>query len=573
MGCKLSLILLFALVTTYPQNSRSDNISINFQIGINLFQSYQLDEALQVFTRIAGEDFNQRTTAALLFEGKINLLKSSEQEALSAFNKLFLDYPLSIYIDEAHMSLTQYYLDKSMYGKSLNELCMLISNTRSPQYDSLARSLGEKITLLHMDNNGLDTLLNTLTLPKDHTWLLWLKGKLNLLNNNRSTARECFSEIVGYYPGSLEKPAAAALLANLNQPDENYGSLIGVMLPDQKDSASSEPSVEILEGVKFAVSEFNNGSDKKIGLLIKNTERKSEKIKLIKEEFDKIHSIKAIIGPVYSDEVKAALEIFKNSNIPVISPTATENDLTSSYSNFYQANPSFNLRGRIMAEYIYFVENKKKMAVLSAEEENSMSIASAFKTEFIKLGGKIILDVTYSPASYDLNAQISKIKSHIKDIEGLYVPLTNKTEAPVILSQLEQHQINLNLYGNQDWLSAKGFESSSTLSNQLILTSDYFLDYDDINFQVFNKAFRQKTGHDATRNVLYGYDAAKFVLASFKVSEPDRITLSTQMESGVVYKGYHNNISFGRERVNKFLNIIRYKDGKFQLVERFSIGE
>lgn len=575
MGYKILFIFLVAIVAIIPQNV-SDNITTEFQIGINLFQSYQYDEALKVFTRIADEDFNQRTTAALLFEGKIDLLQSNEPEALAVFNKLFLKYPLSEYIDEAYMSLADYYLDHSMYRKSLSQLCLLILNTKSPQYDSLARSIGEKITLLHLDNNDLDILLSTLTHPKDHTYLLWLKGKLNLLKNNPRISKEYFTEIVLNFPGSIEKSNAARLLIALNLPDENNGNLLGVILPVyQKDTNYSrvEPSVEILEGIKFAVSEYNNENNSKIGLLIRDSERKTEKIKAIKEEFDKYSSIKAIIGPVYSDEVKAALEIFKNSNIPILSPTATENDLASSYPNFFQANPSFILRGKIMAQYIYFVENKKKMAILSPEEGYSSLVANAFKNEFARLGGKIIIEVTYSNNSYDLSSQVSKIQARTKDIEGLYVPLTDKADASIILSQLEQQGINLTLYGNQDWLSAKGFESSSTLSNQLIFTSDYFIDYDDLNYQAFNKIFYQKTHLDVTRNVLYGYDVAKFILASFHDDEPDRTALKTLMESGIVYKGYHNNISFDSERVNKFLNIIRYRDGKFQLVDKFRIGE
>jgi branched-chain amino acid transport system substrate-binding protein len=370
--------------------------------------------------------------------------------------------------------------------------------------------------------------------------------------------------------------AVVAIIPQKKLPVENNGSLLGVILPIYQNDTNYnrvEPSVEILEGIKFAVSEYNNENNNKIGLLIRDSERKTEKIKTIKEEFDKINSLKAIIGPVYSDEVKAALEIFKNSDIPIISPTATENDLTSSYPNFFQANPSFILRGKIMAQYIYFVENKKKMAILSPEEGYSSSVANVFKNEFIKLGGKIIIEVTYSSNSYDLSSQISKIQARVKDIQGLYVPLTDKSDASIILSQLEQQGINLTLYGNQDWLSAKGFESSSTLSNQLIFTSDYFIDYDDLKYQVFNKAFYQKTHMDVTRNVLYGYDAAKFVLASFYGDDPDRPALKTAMESDRVYTGYHNNICFDSERVNKFLNIIRYRDGKFQLVDKFRIGE
>ena len=575
MGYKILFIFLVAVVAVLPQNA-GDNITTEFQIGLNLFQSYQYDEALKVFARLADKDYNRRTTAALLFEGKINLLQSNDSMALAAFNRLFLKYPSSKYIDDAYMSLAGYYQENNAYPKSLKQLCLLISNTGSPYYDSLARSIGEKITLLHLDNNNLDSLLIALTHPKEHTYLLWLKGKLNLLKNNHLKAKECLSEIMLRYPASVEYNDASRLLNTLNLPDENHGNLLGVILPVyRKDTNYTriEPSIEILEGIKFAVSEYNNENNSKIGLLIRDSERNSEKLKAIKEEFDKFNNIKAIIGPVYSDEVKTTLEIFKGSHIPVISPTATENDLASSYPDFFQANPSFILRGKIMAQYIYFVENKKKMAVLSPGDGYSSSVANAFKNEFIRLGGKIIIEVAYSGNSYDLSSQISKIQARLKDIQGLYVPLTDKSDASIVLSQLEQQGINLPLYGNQDWLSAKGFESSSTLSNQLIFTSDYFIDYDDPAYQAFNKNFYRKTRMDVTRNVLYGYDVAQFVLGSFHGTDPDRAILKTEMESGIVYKGYHNNISFDSERVNKFLNIIRYRDGKFQLVDKFRIGE
>jgi branched-chain amino acid transport system substrate-binding protein len=575
MGCKILFLFLIAIVTIIPQKTK-DNITTEFQIGINLLQSYQYDMALKVFTRISNEEFNRRTTASLLFEGKIDLLLSKEQEACAVFDKLIMEYPSSKYIDEAYMSLAGYYLDNAMYVNSFSQLCLLIQNTKSPQYDSLARSIGENICLLHLDNNNLDSLLNIFTIPGNHTYLLLLSGKLNLLNNNPWKAKDCFKEIVLNYPGSMEKSEAASLLNGLNLPDENNGNLLGVILPIFKNGTKSlqkEPPLEILEGIKFAVSEYNYDNYSKIGLLIRDSERKPEKITRIKEEFVLINSIKAIIGPVYSDEVKSTLEIFRNSNIPIISPTATENDLTSSYSNFFQANPSFIMRSKILAQYIYLVGNKKKIGILSTEEGYSSSVVNVFKDEFTRLGGKIIIEVTYSSKSYDLSSQVSKIQTKIKNLEGLYVPLTDKSEASIILSQLEQQGINLNLYGNQDWLIAKGFESSSNLSNRLIFTSDYFIDYDNPDYQAFNKTFYQKTHMDVTRNVLYGYDAAKFVLTSFYGDDPDRSTLKTAMESGRVYNGYHNNISFDSERINKFLNIIRYTDGEFQLVDKFKIGE
>ena len=112
MVYKFLIILFIAVVSILPQNN-SDNAATEFQIGINLFQSHQNDDALKVFTQIAEQDFNPRTTASLLFEGKINLLQSKEDDAIVAFSRLINDYPSSKYIDEAYMSLADYYLEKS----------------------------------------------------------------------------------------------------------------------------------------------------------------------------------------------------------------------------------------------------------------------------------------------------------------------------------------------------------------------------------------------------------------------------------------------------------------------------
>jgi hypothetical protein len=45
------------------------------------------------------------------------------------------------------------------------------------------------------------------------------------------------------------------------------------------------------------------------------------------------------------------------------------------------------------------------------------------------------------------------------------------------------------------------------------------------------------------------------------------------MISGMVSSGLRNNISFDERRVNKFLNIVRYTDGVFELVDKFRLSQ
>ena len=53
---------------------------------------------------------------------------------------------------------------------------------------------------------------------------------------------------------------------------------------------------------------------------------------------------------------------------------------------------------------------------------------------------------------------------------------------------------------------------------------------------------------------------------------PRRSGIKDKMISGIMSKGFHNNISFDENRVNRFLNIVRYRDGVFELIEKFRSG-
>jgi hypothetical protein len=142
----------------------------------------------------------------------------------------------------------------------------------------------------------------------------------------------------------------------------------------------------------------------------------------------------------------------------------------------------------------------------------------------------------------------------------------------MILAGFVKYDFNVPIYGNQDWLTAKGFETSLKLSNNLTFTTDYFFDYQGDDYYNFNSDFNSTTGKDINRNILYGYDAAKYLLTVIRNIEPTRNNIKFKMMSGIISTGYHNNISIGENRINKFLNIVRYKDGVFELIDKFRLN-
>jgi branched-chain amino acid transport system substrate-binding protein len=569
-------LLLFIIVfsvsfISFPQKDNTD-----FEKGVKYYEERKYYEALALFESVIKKyPENSRTTAAFIFKGKTLLALNKTNEAKTEVIDFLNKYPSSNYIEEARFLLAKIYLDEKNYLKSINQLLSIIQESDSLIYVNEAVSSAEDLGLQYLTDAELKSLYKSYKNEKIKSFLLLLTAKVQTDKNEFENAIATLNDLVKLYSNSNFKNEAEELKAHIAQGElvgENIETNICGMLPlsGLTSNESLTASKEILEGIKFALDEFNKERDDKIGLIIKDTENERNKIINIKNEIVNDPSVKLVIGPVFSSEVEVALQEFKATNIPIISPTATDNDLTLINENFFQANPNFVIRAKGMAQHIFYVENKRNMAVLNSIDGYSPLLASEFIKEFERLGGRIIKKYTYK--SENLSSGIRIDSADLITTDGLYIPLSDKSDAPLILSQLVQNNVNLSLYGNQDWFLAKGFETSPELSNKMIFESDYFIEYNNSDYQDFSKTFFARTKIDANRNVLYGYDTAKYILTVLRNISRDRKNIKDKMESGITVNGFHNNISFNGERVNVFINIIRYNEGYFELVDKFKVS-
>jgi len=572
MKIKLTLLLfIFLYVNSFPQND-----SLSFQNGVTLYELKNYRKALKNFeNEINASPRSPHITAAILFKAKTLYALGDFSKAKTEVIDFLNNYPSSRYVDEARFLLSKIYLDEKDYNKAFHQLLVIIDSSDSVLYVTEAISSAEKLALNYLTVNDLRSHSSSFKNDYINQFLLFLTAQVQVNEQQFDAAISTLNELINKYPKSDFKDGAINLMDMITKGDTSSfnETNICVLLPLSGISNSDmlTASKEILEGIKFAIDEFNKEREDKIGLIIKDTENNEEKIKSLKSEIVNDPSIKVILGPVFSSEVEIALEEFKSTGIPVISPTATDNDLTLLNSDFFQANPNFIIRARAIAQYIYYVENKRRMAVLNSIDGYSPLLAAEFVKEFERLGGKIIAKYTYK--SENLYSDVKIDSTELVNAEGLYIPLSDRADAPLIFSQLVKNRVNLPLYGNQDWFQAKGFETSPELSNKMIFTSDYFIEYNNSNYQEFNKKFLSKTRIDANRNVLYGYDSAKYILTVLRNINRDRRNIKLKMESGISVTGFHNNISFNDEHVNLFMNIVRYNEGYFELIDKFKVGK
>ncbi len=568
-----ALLLLFFCCSVKAQTGNEKEIDRQFKLALNFYETKNYKDALELFNRlIKNYPLNSKTTAAFLFKGKTLLQLKKYDEAVAALNQFLNIYMGSKYTDEARMVITKCYLEEGKYADAFQELNMIVASDNSA-YTRQAESLAEQLGQNYLTPEQLRSFYENSDSEKLKPFLLLLLGKVYLNLGNSAEGLKVLSEVQNIYPDTKESSEAKEFYnAFRNKNFTSASALIGVMLPLFANNTADKktPAEEILEGIKFAASQFNKNHKEKIGLIIRDTKRDKDKIKEIANEFEGMPSLKTVIGPAFSDEVLAAADAFNGSNIKIISPTATDNDLAQFNNNIYQANPSFAIRGKTMADYVFYVENKKKMGVINSGTGYSTKLAEAFINEFEKLGGMVLSHQVYPSNSVEITKQISKMLPFANSLEGLYAPISDSKEATVILSSLVLDSLYIPLFGNQDWFLAKGMETSTTLSNNLLMTSDYFIDFSDPKFMELSKKFFRETNHDLNRNVLYGYDTAEYLLQILYQSKNDPEKIKQLMDSGKAVDGIHNNILFDENHVNKSLNIIRYNNGVYRLIQRYN---
>jgi branched-chain amino acid transport system substrate-binding protein len=567
------LIILLSVGILFSQNLTFD-VNKDFEQAVKLYNAKNYETALGVFQRvIKAPQPNDKITASAFFISKIYLTTKKYAELEKYTKEFLLNFPNSKYANEFRVNLLKGYIDQNEFKKAFNKSLEFLAASSSISFSNEIKTTAEKLALNYLNSSDVAEQIELYNKTSLKPYLLLIAAKLSRAEGNEVKFNQYLDEIINNYRSSDEYQEALNLKRSSLETNKTNIPLVAVLMSLTDQNGRSIESVkEILEGIKYAFHEFNFEREDKIGLVISDLERDDSKIITETNSVLENDAIRCILGPVFSDDVRKVLNEVDNSSICVISPTATDDDLVSISENFYQANPSFEARGKTFAQYLYFVENKKNLAILNSIDSYSPLLAASFAKEFERLGGKILIKETYKTGSQSLTEQMSRISSFANEIDGIYAPISDRNDAMIILSQMVQRGLSTKIYGNQDWFIAKGFETSPELSNNLIFESDYFLDFNDLDLKNFSSQFKKLSGIDVNRNVLYGYDLAKYLLTVMRNINPTRKNIKYKIESGISVTGYHNNISFNEDRVNKFINVIRFKDGIFELVDKFKSG-
>ena len=567
-------LLLFSLTLCtagYAQSSESIQDSI-FANGVKQFASKNITASFKQFDTLAkNPSWTKNRIETNIFLAKIALTRYQYPKAESILKELKKSYPRSVYTSEIMFTLTEALWRQKKKFEAFTTLTQLGLDAGS---DSLRRKVLEAgaAFINKVPDNEVESIIQPY--KENKQGIDFVSLVLGLAAQSRGeyqTAKDYFSSVVTKYPGSSFYTLAVAYKEKSEDTadaGQTFGT-IAVLLPLSSDEESStiRPVQEILDGVKLAIDRWNGIHGNSLGLEIYDTKSDTNTIKEIVRDLKKIGNLRAVIGPLFSQECRYFLKAATDLKVPLLSPTATDEALTALSANFYQLNPPFSKRGKLAAQYAFNVEQKHKIAVLYSEDQVSEVTATGFIKEFIKLGGEIV-EMKYKNERTDLANAMAPLKTAANDCDGLFAPISDKRFVSPVFSALTRMGVTITIYGNQEWINAPGLETSSDLSSQLTIISDNFIDFADTAFISLNALFYQATGYEINKNVCYGYGAAQLTIESLRKTKPTQ-DLGETLKS-ISFNGLHNNYLFDANRINPTINVIRFINGKYYLIERRS---
>lgn len=271
-----------------------------------------------------------------------------------------------------------------------------------------------------------------------------------------------------------------------------------------------------VQGIEMAAEEINKAggiNGKQIELIKYDTKSDAAEATTLATKLMTQDKVIAVVGPATSGATKATLPVAENNKVPVVSPSATADDVTVDANGVKQFafrtcyNDSF--QGTAAAEYAVSKFSAKKAVILrDSSSDYSKGLADAFRTTFTAAGGEIVSEDAYAKGADNFNAVMTKFKGQEFDV--IYLP-GYYTEVGKAIKQARDLGVTQPIVGGDGYDSPVLAEQAGAQLKDVYFSNHYSSEDQDPKVQDFITAFKAKYNNDPNAFNALGYDTLKFV--------------------------------------------------------------
>lgn len=331
----------------------------------------------------------------------------------------------------------------------------------------------------------------------------------------------------------------------------------------------SQIGEEERNGALLAIEDANaNGGafGRKFELVQMNDKGDPIESAIIAQKISADTAILGVVGGINAGDTIASAQIYAKNNVVMVSPSTTTTELTNKgYYSVFRVCASDALEGPYAANFIMSNLKFKRAAIIEDNSAYARELTDSFKSEFLKLGGTILVEEKVSQGDKDFKAPLEKIKSLNPEViyfAGMY------PECAQIIKEAKGMGIKSIFFGangikDTEFIKVAGIASEGTMATSVGFSLNKLSKGPD-----FAQRYRNVFKKDPTDYSVFAYDATLSIIDAIKLAgKPDRTILANAMHN-LKFDGILGSTSFEKDgdTSNSLVNVYVVKNGSWKSV-------
>ena len=363
--------------------------------------------------------------------------------------------------------------------------------------------------------------------------------------------------------------AAVAGGCGQKQKQQEYFT-IGALLP--LTGESSDEGLRALNGLQLAKEEINHNGGvlgKKLDIIVLNDRGDEE---YVVQQYQALlkKGVIAIIGSSYSGVTLALAKEAEQDGIPIISPTASNPEVTKGRGNVFRAIFIDDYQAEVMAEFARVWLNAETAVVFSSETSNSFKRASeVFAQSFRARGGQIRAVESYSDAD-DFADILRKLAAAPPDV--IFCPEDYVPAAKLVNAVYEMGLKNTNVLGSDAWDGLLTYVYNQDAMKNIFYSAPFSFDDHDADVSEFVKKYFEAFSQMPLSGSAAAYTSLYILSEAIKkAGNTDRTALVRAIKENEI-DAIIGHIKFDEDnnpRANVY--IIQIKGGEYATYKKMSL--
>ena len=523
------------------------------------------------------------------------LREHKRDEAMQLASR-FLEYHVSSeYRERMELAHAIVMVESGAVYEGVEAMLRILAYTKNPAAKSHTKEIAiQTLAASLLTADQLQALLEKYPVDRDVVgWMQLQIGRESQNARRYKAARYWYKKVVN---GNVAENLSRTAEKGLESLEDQGAGMPTVLVLAPLSGDFAEFGAAAIQGVLLAQEQA--GLTKKVNVRIADTRADAALALMRTQQAVNQDSIIAVIGPIMSAPAATVAAWLGSNfqNIPMLTPTATDDGIAKMGPNIFQVNITMDNLAQSIADFATKCLDIREFAVLSPLGDYGSSMSSSFTRAVERRGGKIVAFRNYEEGRPDYKTEFDLLRDvrfkqdnrrrniargasdldavspkerrfYMSDstfnIPGIFIPATNPADAGAMVSQVAFNRFSGVMLGTSGW-----YGRELLIRGKRLVDSSFFsvpaldMNGNSENYDKFAKAFQERWGTEPGEDKVSGlsFDAANIVFSTL-ARKPESLT--NAINNTELFKGVYGDIKFKRG-ANVNTKIVTVQKGKFE---------